>query len=227
MGSKRVVVARFPGTNCDRDVFTAAKLAGLEPEFIWYRDRFDTSAYQGVFIPGGFSFGDYLRTGALAARTPLMDSVRHFAKSGGPVLGICNGFQILTESGLLPGVLVRNEKRRFKDAWVDLKLVHENPFFGPKKVPATEALLPDSKSITVRLPIAHGEGRYFTTEDELKLLYDRGQVWLKYGENPNGSVDAIAGVTNLEKNVAGLMPHPERGMADWMGSCDGFSFFLN
>lgn len=196
------------------DVFEAVKTAGLEPVWLWHRDRFQADGLAGVVIPGGFSYGDYLRCGALAAKAPVMDSVREFAKSGRPVLGICNGFQILCESGLLPGVLVRNRDRRFIDQWVELRLVQPCKKFGP-----------ESSGVKVRLPVAHGEGCYQAGESERKRLEDRGQVWWTYFEDINGSAGKIAGVMNESKNVAGLMPHPERAMGTWMGGADGRGFF--
>jgi len=146
-------------------------------------------------VPGGFSYGDYLRCGALAAKAPVMKSVSEAAGLGKPVLGICNGFQVLCETQLLPGALVRNEKRKFIDKWVDLKLQNKPKWGGLE---------------SIRLPIAHGEGRFYAESDEVKRLWDQKQVWLTYRENPNGALDDIAGVSNRDGNVCGLMPHPER-----------------
>jgi phosphoribosylformylglycinamidine synthase len=214
-GAKRIGILRFLGTNCDRDVWQAVEAAGLVPEWLWYQDRFESGRYAALMLPGGFSYGDYLRCGALAAKAPVMASVREAATRGVPVLGICNGFQILCDSGLLPGALVRNEGLRFIDHWVDLKLANSCPAFAPST--------PGESS--VRLPIAHGEGRFFIEGDGLKALQDQGQIWWTYADNPNGAVADIAGVMNREKNVAGLMPHPERAIFDWMGGEDGRSFF--
>lgn len=167
-----------------------------------------------MIVPGGFSYGDYLRCGALAARSPVMESVREFAKRGGPILGICNGFQVLVESGLLPGALVRNQSLRFVDDWVEMEVVEKRGFWSR-----------NLKGATVKLPVAHGEGRYYNQADELKKLEDKKQIWLKYTKyNPNGSLNSIAGVTNEAGNVAGLMPHPERAIFEWMGSQDGMGF---
>lgn len=213
--AKKVGVLRFLGTNCDRDVWQAVEVAGHTPIWLWHEDRFQADDYAAYILPGGFSYGDYLRCGALAARSPVMASLRDAAKKGYPILGICNGFQILCESGLLPGALVRNQSLRFMDDWVQLKL--ENP----------HAQFSGSKLSQARLPIAHGEGRFVIHEDGLKRLEDQGQVWWRYEENPNGSVHDIAGVMNTEKNVAALMPHPERAILDWMGSEDGFGFFTD
>ncbi|MCB0421563.1 MAG: phosphoribosylformylglycinamidine synthase subunit PurQ [Bdellovibrionales bacterium] len=208
-------IVRFLGTNCDRDVWQAVESVGLEPEWLWYQDRYDLSPYRGIVLPGGFSYGDYLRCGALAAKSPVMSSVQEAADKGIPVLGICNGFQVLCESGLLPGALLKNNSLRFIDKWSSLKLQStQSQWTGNYK----------SRSHAV-LPIAHGEGRYFISQDEGKALWDNDQVWWTYDENPNGSVDDIAGVLNAQKNVAGLMPHPERAMFDWMGGEDGVDFF--
>ncbi len=213
MSSKRVGVVRFLGTNCDRDVFKAIGEMGHHPEWLWFQDQFSESNFDAVVLPGGFSYGDYLRSGALAARMPVMDSVSRYIKKGKPVLGICNGFQILCDAGLLPGALVKNIGLRFVDKWVSLKAVAKNPYW-----------LAEEKS-SLKVPVAHGDGRYYLEDDQLKRLYDNDQVWLKYEETPNGSIDSIAGVTNKDKNVAGLMPHPERAMHEWMGSASGRLFF--
>jgi phosphoribosylformylglycinamidine synthase I len=210
---KTVGVVRFLGTNCDRDVWQAVEWAGHKPQWLWYQDRFDLSKVDALVIPGGFSYGDYLRCGALASKAPVMSDVRTAATRGVPVLGICNGFQVLCESGLLPGALVRNQGLRFRDAWVELKQENKSPHFQTKT--------------SVRLPIAHGEGRYVNTEEGVKALRDSGQIWWTYSENPNGSLENIAGVFNKTKNVAGLMPHPERAVAAWMGAIDGLDFFKN
>ncbi len=210
-----VGVIRFPGTNCDRDVFEAVQMVGLKAEWLWHLDRFEPKKFSAIILPGGFSFGDYLRAGALAARSSVMDSVREAASFGVPVLGICNGFQILCESHLLPGALVKNESLRFQDEWVDLKLVTPHKSFGSKL----------KSEASLRLPIAHGEGRFYAKEDELKRLWDNQQIWFTYKQNPNGSLQDIAGVMSDNKNVAALMPHPERAMQSWMGSEDGRSIF--
>jgi phosphoribosylformylglycinamidine synthase I len=213
---KKVGVVRFTGTNCDRDVFSWVEAKSADrswnAEYLWHQDQFSISDYELVIIPGGFSFGDYLRSGALAAVSPVMNSVREFAHKGRPVLGICNGFQILCESQLLPGVLVRNTHRRFIDRWVELEVENPRPHFSEK---------PQQK---YRLPIAHGDGRFYAPTDQLQEIQDQGLVWLKYKENPNGSLRDIAGIMNKNKNVFGLMPHPERALYPWMGSEDGWNF---
>ena len=209
MKLKKTGILQFPGSNCDRDVFFALK--GCSPEFISYKDHFSIEDYKALVLPGGFSYGDYLRAGALAARSPAMSDVRKAARKGWPVLGICNGFQILCESKLLPGVLLGNENLRFIDKEVQLLPKRKDTFWGI-----------NSK---VSLPIAHGEGRYFLDEVGFKKLLDNNQIWLTYEQNPNGSLFDIAGITDKRGQIAGLMPHPERSIADWMGSQDGSLFF--
>ncbi len=206
-----VGIVRFPGTNCDRDVFEAVAQLGGEPRWLWHQDLFEHKDYSALILPGGFSYGDYLRSGALAARARAMTSVREAAAFGTPVLGICNGFQILCEARLLPGALSRNQGLRFIDEWVELNVVGGRSRFG-KKTTSKAAL---------RIPIAHADGRYTVSTDEAKRLADRDQIWLRYKVNPNGSIADIAGVTNETGNVSGLMPHPERALELWMGSCDG------
>lgn len=204
---KKVGITRFLGTNCDRDIWNAVEELGYTPEWLWYENQYDLKDYEAIFVPGGFSYGDYLRCGALAARSQVMKSVKTAADKGLPVLGICNGFQILCEAGMLPGALLRNESVQFIDAWVELTAETSEKRWSFDK--------------TKKIPIAHGEGRYFIFEDQKKKLYDQNQVWLKYVTTPNGSLDDIAGVLNEKKNVGGLMPHPERAMQIWMGSIDG------
>lgn len=211
--ARKVGVVRFLGTNCDRDIWQAVEAAGDQPEWLWYQDQFDCKQYDAVILPGGFSYGDYLRSGALAAKSAVMNSVAEAAKSGVPVLGICNGFQILCEAGLLPGVLVRNEHCRFVDKWVDLHLRKSCPSWAQDK---------DSHC---RLPVAHGDGCFYIDPEGLKRIQDQEQVWWQYQQNPNGSVFDIAGVMNEQGNVAGLMPHPERALFEWMGNDHGLSFF--
>ncbi len=163
--AKKVGVIRFLGTNCDKDVFEAVRAVGLDPKWVWHQDQFDRSEFEALVIPGGFSHGDYLRCGALAARSPVMKSVAEAAKAGVPILGICNGFQILCEAQLLPGALLKNSGLRFKDDWVALKLANANQKFA------------GSNLKQARLPIAHGEGRYYLQQDQVKRLFDEEQVW--------------------------------------------------
>jgi len=207
---KPIGIIIFPGTQCDQDTAKACHLAKMPTQFIWYKDSFDYKSFSALILPGGFSYGDYLRAGALAARSPAVKSVIQASQKGYPVLGICNGFQILCEAGLLPGALVQNTNLRFIDQWVPLK--HQNP---------SPFLAPNIKNL--HLPIAHSEGRYIAKKDTIKKLQDNNQIWLTYKENPNGSIDDIAGILN--KNTAGLMPHPERAIEKWMGSTDGCYFF--
>lgn len=203
----KVGVVQFPGTNCDQDVVQWLRLEGHETQILWHQNQFDAKSIEACVLPGGFSFGDYLRSGALAARSSVMKSVREMAALGKPILGICNGFQILCEAELLPGVLLPNSTGLFIDDCVSLK----NPS--------------NSKSIT--LPIAHGDGRYFLPTEELKKLWDQNQVWWTYSQEINGSSDRIAGVKSKSQNVRGLMPHPERAIHPWMESQDGLGFWLN
>ena len=209
---KKVGVIRFPGTNCDRDVWQAIETVGGTPQWMWHQDQYDPGDFEAILIPGGFSYGDYLRCGALAAKTPVMQTVREAAHRGTPILGICNGFQILCDSGLLPGTLIQNEGQYFIDQWVTLNLSNECAFFGGGQK-------------SVHMPIAHGEGRFYIDPEDFKRIQERGQIWWTYETNPNGSISHIAGVMNEKKNVAALMPHPERALFHWMGGTDGWTFF--
>ncbi len=207
----------FPGSNCDRDALHAARLAGMEAELLWHEDP----GLQGsdlVMLPGGFAYGDYLRAGALARFSPVMRSIEDHAERGGLVLGICNGFQVLAEAGLVPGALLRNASLRFEHRWVRLSVErHDTPFTAV--VPA---------GATLRLPIAHGQGCYFLPEPELDALQARGGILFRYADpegNPNGSARDIAGVLNERGNVCGLMPHPERASEALLGSDDGLLLF--
>jgi len=216
----RFAVCVFPGSNCDYDTYYIIRdLLGQEVSFVDYTTR-DLKGFDCVVIPGGFSFGDYLRAGVLASKTSLGKAIVDFAQKGGLVLGICNGFQILTELELLPGALLRNENMRFicKDVYLRV----EN-----KELAFTKRF---EEGEIIRMPIAHGEGRYYLPEEELKKIEERGQVVLRYCDeegnitsqaNPNGSVNNIAGVCNREGNVFGLMPHPERACEDLLGYRDG------
>jgi len=209
----KVGVVVFPGSNCDRDALHGARLAGAEAELLWHEDT-DLHGADTVILPGGFAYGDYLRSGAIARFSPIMGAVRAHAERGGLVLGICNGFQVLTEAGLLPGALRRNATLRFEHRWVRLSVAnHETPF--THGIPA---------GTTLRMPIAHGEGNYYLPEGELDALEAAGQVTFRYAApegNPNGSLRDICGVTNAAGNVCGLMPHPERASEALLGSDDG------
>jgi phosphoribosylformylglycinamidine synthase len=217
-------VLQFPGSNCDQDVVHVLRhVLGHSARLLWHKDPGLGDA-DAVFIPGGFSYGDYLRTGAIARFSPVMKAVQGFAAEGGLVLGICNGFQILCEAGLLPGALIRNRSLQFRCESVFLKTAtRESPF--------TNQIAPER---LLRLPIAHGEGCYFAPEETLASLKQGNQVLWRYvnseGEptetaNPNGSLDNIAGICNATRNVAGLMPHPERASESILGSTDGRLIF--
>ena len=210
---KPVGVICFLGTNCDRDVGEGLKSASRSFKYLWYKDRFQVRDFSSFILPGGFSYGDYLRSGALAARTPIMDSLKEAAKKGFPLLGICNGFQILCEAGLLQGTFMRNKNLKHIDQWVDLKLESPSSFWVQDKLKKCS------------LPISHHEGCYYANEESLKALQDNKQIWWTYEKNPNGSLHSIAGIMNKMGNVVGLMPHPERALYEWMGGDHGKAFF--
>lgn len=208
--SAKVGVAVFPGSNCELDAAEAVRLLGGEAELLWHGD--DTVRDVGaVVVPGGFAHGDYLRPGAIARFSPIMQSIADFARSGGPVVGICNGFQVLTEAGLLPGALQKNAGLKFVCSSVDLRV--EN----------ADSVLTSACSVgdVLRVPINHFEGNYTCDPETLAELRANEQVVLRYVANPNGSVDDIAGVCSAERNVVGLMPHPERAVDQLLGSADG------
>jgi phosphoribosylformylglycinamidine synthase subunit PurQ / glutaminase len=207
--STRVAVLAFPGSCDDRDAMRAVGLVGGEPVRVWHAD--DTlSGAEAVIVPGGFSYGDYLRPGALAALSPAMAAVRELAAAGGPVLGICNGFQVLTEAGLLPGVLRTNSHLRFRCQDAGLRVQRESEW-----LPGAFA------GDVLTIPVKHHDGCFFATADGLDDLDVRRQVLLRYVHNPNGSVESIACITNAAGNVAGLMPHPEHAVDPLLGSVDG------
>lgn len=210
---KRVGILRFPGTNCDRDVWSALEQKGCEPTWLWHKDRFNFKDYHAFLVPGGFSYGDYLRSGALAALSPVMSSLKEAGAKGYPIFGICNGFQILCEAELLPGVLMANSHGKFMDKWTTLKLANKAKWS------------PFASDINYRMPLAHADGRYYIDDNGLKKLQDNGQIWLTYMENPNGSLADIAGVMNEGRNVVAMMPHPDRAMHEFNGSVDGQLFF--
>ena len=214
----RCAVIVFPGSNCDFDLYKAANyIEGIQAEYVWYTNE-SLDGFDAVLVPGGFSYGDALRAGALAARAPILKALQRAADAGTRVLGICNGFQILTECGLLPGALHRNSGLRFICKTVNLEVSNTATPFTSGYAGRT--------STHVRLAIAHGEGNYTCDSDTLHKLEDNGQIVFRYsGDNPNGSVANIAGITNEAGNVLGMMPHPERAMADWMGSADGRILF--
>ncbi|MCI0744803.1 MAG: phosphoribosylformylglycinamidine synthase subunit PurQ [Verrucomicrobia subdivision 3 bacterium] len=218
------VVLQFPASNCDQDaVHVLQNVLGHSARLLWHKET-SLGGADAVVIPGGFSYGDYLRTGAIARFSPVMQAVQQFAANGGPVLGICNGFQILCEAGLLPGALIRNRSLQFRCEHVYLKTVTRNSPFTRK--------IGDSKLL--RVPIAHGEGCYFADADTLQRLNAEDRVLWRYvnaqGEpteisNPNGSLENIAGICSEARNVAGLMPHPERASEPLLGSADGRMIF--
>jgi phosphoribosylformylglycinamidine synthase len=214
----------FPGSNCDHDAYhVISKHVGQPVDFIWHRDT-NLSAYDAVIIPGGFSYGDYLRAGALARFSPVMASVKEFAARGGFVLGICNGFQILAEAGLLPGALIRNRDLHYICEHVRIRVENsDTPFTNELK-----------KGTVLRIPIAHGEGNYVCDDATLEELHREERIIFRYCDaegrvteaaNPNGSRESIAGICNRERNVLGMMPHPERACEDLLGSSDGRDIF--
>ncbi|MDD3463622.1 MAG: phosphoribosylformylglycinamidine synthase subunit PurQ [Sulfurospirillaceae bacterium] len=213
----KVTILQFPGTNCEYDSENAFKSLGAETEILWHKADSVPADTDLLVIAGGFSYGDYLRSGAIAKFSPVMKAVKKYAQDGGKVLGICNGFQVLTESGLLPGTLKRNENLHFLSKHHHLKVLNNENAFLEK--------LQDGD--IVNLPIAHHDGNYYIDDAGLKELYKNDQVLLKYcdkngnEDNPNGSIDSIAGICNKERNVFGLMPHPERAMETILGSDDG------
>ena len=216
----RAAVVVFPGSNCDSDTqHVLSSVAGIATDMVWHTQT-ELRAYDLIVLPGGFSHGDYLRTGAIAARAPVMAAVADAAERGVPVLGICNGFQVLLESGLLPGAMLRNAGVSFRCEWVHLRV-------DGAKTPFTAAARDGQ---VLRLPIAHGEGNYNAAPDTVAQLEHEGRIVFRYcdadGEvrpeaNPNGSVAAIAGICNERRNVVGLMPHPERASEPDLGSADG------
>jgi phosphoribosylformylglycinamidine synthase I len=211
----KVGVIVFPGSNCDHDAFYAVSHnLGEQAEFIWH-DSPTLGQLDAVILPGGFSYGDYLRCGAIAKFSPVMAAVKNFARAGGLVLGICNGFQILVESGLLPGALIRNAGLRFVCEEIALRVESTNS-------PFTNACV---RGQILRMPIAHGEGCYIASEETLDELESEDRVLLRYLNNPNGSARDIAGISNRERNVLGMMPHPERAADPALGSTDGLAIF--
>ena len=216
----KTAVLVFPGSNCDHDAYHALKhVVGVDAEFVWHKQA-SLDGFEAVVIPGGFTYGDYLRTGAMAKLSPVMDAVRRFAEGGGPVIGICNGFQILLEAGLLPGAMIVNDSLRFVCDYVHLRAVTDRTPFT-RGIPGGTVL---------KIPVAHYQGNYYADERTLSSLEERGQVVFRYcdpegnvtGEsNPNGSARNIAGICSEKGNVLGMMPHPERCSEPILGSTDG------
>jgi len=220
----KFAVIVFPGSNCDHDAYHTAKhVLGQDAEFVWHKET-SLKGADAVILPGGFSHGDYLRTGAIARFSPIMSPVADFAKRGGPVLGICNGFQVLLEAGMLPGAMLRNRDLKFhcEHVWVRTEQT-DTPF-----------TLRASRGQVLKIPIAHGEGNYFAEPDVIRMLESTGRVVFRYCDangqvtdaaNPNGSLNGIAGICNQAGNVVGLMPHPERACETALGSVDGRVLF--
>ncbi|HEX2039742.1 MAG TPA: phosphoribosylformylglycinamidine synthase subunit PurQ [Acidimicrobiales bacterium] len=208
--SARIGVVLFPGSNCEHDAVEAVEALGGKADVVWHGDR-HLDGIDAVILPGGFAHGDYLRPGAIARFSPIMSAVEEFARRGGPVVGICNGFQVLTEAGLLPGALQKNRGLKFLCTTAVVRVESTNsPLTGQASV-----------GETLRIPINHFEGNYTCDQRTLAQLRDDDRVIFRYLENPNGSVDDIAGICNSERNVVGLMPHPERACDPLLGSTDG------
>ncbi len=212
--STRFGIVVFPGSNCELDVAHVAPLVGAEPVMVWHGDE-ELPDVDVVVLPGGFAHGDYLRTGAIARFSPIMAAVQEHANADKPVIGICNGFQILCESGLLPGALRKNAGLKFLCKWVDLEVVNAETPFTSRAEPGQR----------LRIPINHFEGSWYCDEETLARMKSNGQIVLRYVDNPNGSLESIAGICNEAKNVFGLMPHPERACESLLGSEDGALIF--
>jgi len=219
----RVAIIRFPGSNCDQDVYAASEKVGGTPHYCWHRET-ELGDVDAVMLPGGFSYGDYLRAGAIATMSPIMESIKAFADAGGPVLGICNGFQMLCEAGMLPGALVRNDTLRFSSRDIYLRLERSDTMYTSDYAVGE----------VLRIPIAHAEGNYYADADTLERIEGDGRVVMRYCDaqgdvteesNPNGSAAGIAGLVNPAGNVFGMMPHPERALIELHGSVDGLGFF--
>ncbi len=211
----KAAVITFPGSNCDRDLAVAFDRAGFQVARVWHKDSALPAGTDVVGIPGGFSYGDYLRCGAIAAQSPISAAVKAHAQKGGHVLGICNGFQVLTEMGLLPGVLMRNASLKFLCKSITLKVATTASAFTEGYAMGQE----------IRIPIAHHDGNYTIDAEGLAALRDQDRIAFTYGDNPNGSMGDIAGVLSANRRVLGLMPHPERAAEALHGSTDGAAMF--
>ncbi|PEE39500.1 phosphoribosylformylglycinamidine synthase subunit PurQ [Bacillus pseudomycoides] len=211
----KFAVIVFPGSNCDVDMFHAIKdELGEEVDYVWH-DAENLDEYDAILLPGGFSYGDYLRCGAISRFANAMKAVQKAAEQGKPILGVCNGFQILVESGLLPGALMRNENLKFMCRTVQLRVENNETMFTSQY----------EKGAVINIPIAHGEGNYYCDEATLKELEEKNQIAFRYVENPNGSVSDIAGIINEKGNVLGMMPHPERAVSELLGGAEGLKVF--
>ncbi|MGX5469097.1 phosphoribosylformylglycinamidine synthase subunit PurQ [Bacillus toyonensis] len=211
----KFAVIVFPGSNCDVDMFHAIKdELGEEVDYVWH-DKENLDEYDAILLPGGFSYGDYLRCGAISRFANAMKAVQKAAEQGKPILGVCNGFQILVESGLLPGALIRNENLKFMCRTVQLRVENNETMFTSQY----------EKDEEINIPIAHGEGNYYCDEVTLKQLEKNNQIAFRYVENPNGSVSDIAGIVNEKGNVLGMMPHPERAVDELLGGAEGLKVF--
>ena len=212
----KFAVLVFPGSNCDIDMYHAIKdELGEEVEYVWHTEN-SLKGFDGALVPGGFSYGDYLRCGAMANQSNVMKALKEFAAAGKPVLGVCNGFQILTEAGLLPGALLRNKNLKFMCRTVQLKVQNNETLFTNNY----------ESGEVINIPIAHGEGNYYCDEETLAELKANNQIVFTYeGDNPNGSLEDIAGIINKEGNVLGMMPHPERAVNEIVGGADGLKLF--
>ncbi|HGE5781476.1 MULTISPECIES: phosphoribosylformylglycinamidine synthase subunit PurQ [Bacillus] len=211
----KFAVIVFPGSNCDVDMFHAIKdELGEEVDYVWH-DAENLDEYDAILLPGGFSYGDYLRCGAISRFANAMKAVQKAAEQGKPILGVCNGFQILVESGLLPGALMRNENLKFMCRTVQLRVENNETMFTSQY----------EKGAVINIPIAHGEGNYYCDEATLKELEEKNQIAFRYVDNPNGSVSDIAGIVNEKENVLGMMPHPERAVSELLGGAEGLKVF--
>ena len=218
-----VAVVTFPGSNCDQDCFRSVELAGGSPRYVWHRER-SLGGADAVIVPGGFAHGDYLRPGAIARFSPIMDAVIAFARDGGMVVGICNGFQVLCEAGLLPGALLRNESLRFQSHDCALRVERGGTAFTRQY----------REGQVLRMPLSHADGNYYADPETLSELEAAGHVLFRYCDargattdeaNPNGSLNHIAGIVNARGNVLGMMPHPDRAIEDVLGTVDGLPLF--
>ena len=211
----KFAVIVFPGSNCDNDAYYVIKKhLGVDVDFVWHKNT-DLNKYDCIIIPGGFSYGDYLRAGAVARFSNIMNAIKSAAQKGKAVIGICNGFQILVESGLLPGALITNKSTRFISKTTHLKVLNNNSLFTNKY----------KNQEIITMPIAHKQGNYYADQELLNQLKDNNQIAFQYSNNPNGSCDDIAGILNKEKNILGMMPHPERASEKILGSNDGLKIF--